>query len=603
MLDGGIPAGAERGAHAAQVATPVRVDALNRLAWELRSGDARRGLELALRAAALARGIGYRPGLAAALRNAGTCRYTLAEHDAALADLEEARRLFAEEGDEVGVASALHGIGNVSWRRGDHPAALSAHLRALESQRAEGDRQGEADSLNSLGNVWYHLGRYARALEHYQASLALKEELGDRVGVAYALNNIGNIHGRLGDYAGALDHHERSLALKRAVGERQSEGVSLLNLGNCHEALGEPERALEHLFEAIRVTRDVGDRRGEAGALQDIGRIYAARGETSRGVDFHRAALEVARETGMRYVEADTLVSLGAAQVGAGEPAEAAAHLEEALRIGLETESRRIVYEAHRTLADAWQAAGDAARALEHHREYHRVEREVFNAESDERIRSLMLQAEVERTHREAAILRRSHDDLTVAYARLSDADEEKARLVERLRGQAEELERVAREDALTGLLTRRRLDEVLPLEYERARRFGRDLTVVLADLDRFKQVNDRFSHATGDEVLRVVGRLLREHVRTIDVVARYGGEELVLLLVETPPDRAALLCEKLRAEVEGHDWSAVAPGLAVTLSMGVCGDVSLGSGERMVAAADARMYEAKRAGRNRVAR
>ncbi|MFL5383519.1 MAG: diguanylate cyclase [Longimicrobiaceae bacterium] len=87
-----------------------------------------------------------------------------------------------------------------------------------------------------------------------------------------------------------------------------------------------------------------------------------------------------------------------------------------------------------------------------------------------------------------------------------------------------------------------------------------------------------------------------------MDVAGRWGGEEFVLLLVETPPERAAGLCEKLRAAVEAHDWSALAPGLAVTLSLGVAGNGEAADPAALLAAADARLYQAKRAGRNRVA-
>jgi diguanylate cyclase (GGDEF)-like protein len=102
--------------------------------------------------------------------------------------------------------------------------------------------------------------------------------------------------------------------------------------------------------------------------------------------------------------------------------------------------------------------------------------------------------------------------------------------------------------------------------------------------------------------VLRAVARILRDGCRQIDLVARYGGEEFALVLVETPPASAALLCEKLRAAVESYDWPSLHPRLArVTLSFGLSGDLTLPDPAALLASADARLYQAKRTGRNRV--
>jgi diguanylate cyclase (GGDEF)-like protein len=104
-----------------------------------------------------------------------------------------------------------------------------------------------------------------------------------------------------------------------------------------------------------------------------------------------------------------------------------------------------------------------------------------------------------------------------------------------------------------------------------------------------------------GDEVLRRLGSVLRGRLRVVDLAARYGGEEFVLLLVETAPVHAAGLCEQLRAAVEGHAWGRIAPGLRLTISIGVACRDDTSTPASLLALADQRMYRAKRAGRNRV--
>ena len=166
-----------------------------------------------------------------------------------------------------------------------------------------------------------------------------------------------------------------------------------------------------------------------------------------------------------------------------------------------------------------------------------------------------------------------------------------------------EEVHRTRIEDGLTGLANRRQLEEFLDREMARCLRHGRALSLVLFDLDHFKQVNDGFGHLTGDEVLRTVAAIAREQVRREDCLARFGGEEFAVVLTETELIAARLFAERLRGTIEVHEFRAGADRVPVTIS---CGIASITPETRepaaLIAAADARLYEAKAAGRNRTA-
>ena len=163
-------------------------------------------------------------------------------------------------------------------------------------------------------------------------------------------------------------------------------------------------------------------------------------------------------------------------------------------------------------------------------------------------------------------------------------------------------LETLANTDSLTGLPNRRYLAAMLQAEYARAYQQVQPLSVVICDLDHFKQVNDSFSHAVGDQVLVEVADLLRANTRRDDYVSRHGGEEFVIVLPRTDHQQALQVCEKIRASIQHHDWASLHPDLRMTASFGICSDLSLATYEAMLAEADARLYAAKRAGRNRVA-
>jgi diguanylate cyclase (GGDEF)-like protein len=158
--------------------------------------------------------------------------------------------------------------------------------------------------------------------------------------------------------------------------------------------------------------------------------------------------------------------------------------------------------------------------------------------------------------------------------------------------------------DELTGLANRRRFMEVLDLELKRADRFHSPLALLLADLDDFKLVNDRFGHQTGDDVLRALSRVFRASLRDVDLPARLGGEEFAVLLPETDALGAEGLAERLRAELAALELQG--PGaepVHVTASFGVALYPEVGTGDELLSLADAALYEAKAAGKNRVVR
>jgi diguanylate cyclase (GGDEF)-like protein len=172
--------------------------------------------------------------------------------------------------------------------------------------------------------------------------------------------------------------------------------------------------------------------------------------------------------------------------------------------------------------------------------------------------------------------------------------------LVARLRereGQGE-LERLSVTDALTGLYNRRHLMGTLANEVQRSRRLRRTFSVLLADVDHFKQYNDTHGHLGGDAALVKVAEILRKMTRGVDSVARYGGEEFVVMLIEAPIATAAAVAERIRARVAAEEFS----GGTMTVSVGAAEYPTHGdTPEELIASADAAMYQAKSEGRDRV--
>lgn len=171
----------------------------------------------------------------------------------------------------------------------------------------------------------------------------------------------------------------------------------------------------------------------------------------------------------------------------------------------------------------------------------------------------------------------------------------------EELRAKAKDLELASRTDALTGLNNRRRVMEKLNEEAVRFQRNQRPFSVIICDVDHFKKVNDTYGHDCGDAVLKALADLLGWHIRKQDCLARWGGEEFLLLLPETNATGAAVLAEKLRRRVAEFEFTYAGATIPLTMTFGVAEFIRDYGVDACIVGADSALYKGKADGRNRV--
>ncbi|RME23391.1 MAG: GGDEF domain-containing protein [Deltaproteobacteria bacterium] len=165
-----------------------------------------------------------------------------------------------------------------------------------------------------------------------------------------------------------------------------------------------------------------------------------------------------------------------------------------------------------------------------------------------------------------------------------------------------EEIYRLTTTDGLTEVYNKRYFMENLDREISRARRYDRQLSMIMIDVDHFKQINDTYGHLAGDYVLKALARVLSENIRREDFLARYGGEEFAVILPEIGLANAKVMAEKVRRLVEEQEFSFEGTVIPVTISIGVATlDSQQMEGADLIARADEKLYEAKQSGRNRV--
>jgi diguanylate cyclase (GGDEF)-like protein len=620
------------------LATP-RVQALIARAWKRHREDGVEAVRIAGQAYRLARRLNDRVALAESLAVLSLSRNQASDAPRALEAAEEAVRLCEdpEAIPAIPVRVRMHVVYALAAARANLADYIRARIgfdTALTLARLCGDREREVDALADIGWMYHRQSNFLRALEYLQESLSLAEARQYLFGAAVALNRMGNAYDRLGDYGTALEAHHRGLALRREIGDRFGEASSLGNIGNVHIQMREYEEALSWHEACLALSREIGNKRQEASALGNIGLCYQVLGDLSASVQYHRDSLVLKTRMRDRQGEANSLGNLGSTLILRGEYAEAESYLIRALECNREIGDRHSethclialgrLYErgkgasgpnddrdvgslmtaleraheigsleleflTHEAFVEVYRARGDFENALAHYEEFHRLKETLFTEEMARRTRTIQARHEVEQARKEAEIQRLRNVELMEA---LAEAD-----------GLREVAERLAREDSLTGLLTRRYAEERLAEAFAHALRYRRPLTLVLADVDNFKRINDTCSHQVGDAVLKEVGQLFREGCRATDIAARFGGEEFLLILPETDGDAALTLCERLRSAVERFNWDTLCHGLHVTISMGLCDDIAQPGHEKMLSVADARLYAAKRDGKNLVLR
>jgi len=155
--------------------------------------------------------------------------------------------------------------------------------------------------------------------------------------------------------------------------------------------------------------------------------------------------------------------------------------------------------------------------------------------------------------------------------------------------------------DELTGLYNRRKMDEVLEAEFNKAKRYGGSMSVMILDIDYFKSVNDFYGHKAGDVVLSQIGGILRRSIRNIDTATRYGGEEFVIILPQTDFNSALSVAKKLKSLVRNSKFTSVEREITVSIGIASMPDDGINAVDDILKIADDFLYEAKNSGRDRI--
>lgn len=452
-------------------------------------------------------------------------------------DAAAAATLFETAGDaQLAVDAASLGAAHASLL-GNVSLASELATKSILGLDSVSDDRLRMEITNRLGIFCYYYLDYDRAVEQFEFSLAAAERIGDGEKVCRELYNIAD-----------------ALLLASQQQQQMSDVEVDITLLERAEAVA---RRLLGEKSAVASPR-LGNSRLLADVLCELGRPEDALqvlDEFRGGVDAITTASPCAD---LAWVEARCLRLAGRV-----EEALVVAHRD--VKIVQASDDEHDLMFALDELGACEEAAGDLAGALENAREVKRHMWQIHQRQTRQLVQQVWSSVETERAHRD-------------------------------LQAQAAAATRSAEEDALTGMGNRRLLGRFLRDEAAR----HTEVACVIADIDFFKEINDKFGHDVGDAVLRQIGQLFLSKTRHGQLAIRYGGDEFVVALPGVSLAAAHGFAERLRLAVSGLDWRTVAPGLHVTVSLGVGSGPAKGW-QAALTAADGRLLVAKRQGRNAV--
>jgi diguanylate cyclase len=539
-------------------------------------------------------------------RHAGSC-FAAAEqatereeHARALALLEDIGSSGESNPLALVRADALTSL--VHIRRGDVDAAAHHAAAAVAAARLQSEPLAMAYALVASARVSWRAGEHHQALAELESAWPVVERHDDWSLRFHCQNTTAVVFAQCGEYEESIDWHTQAAITARAAGAETLEAMTLANLAGRWLDIGDRSQRAGQSDEAKHAWAECVERNDRTMALVSrAGAIVARRVvATNRGVAlarlgrFESAQNQLAEAEELceqsRNLDGVAVVVLGRARMRLAQDRSEEAYRELAnliVRLEREKQARVGLQGVHELASELCEARGDVAEALRHHRRFHALHVELADERTQQKSRLLAIRLKTERALKEAA-------DERARAERLVEHNRELTRTTDRLQDEAHR-------DPLTGLANRRQLDAALARAFEGARTGLAPACVAMVDVDHFKAVNDTYSHQVGDRVLQQVARTLQAQARGHDLVGRYGGEEFCVILCRVDVTTAHQVCERLRSAIERADWAAIAPALKVTASFGMVDVASFNSLEDCLAATDERLYQAKRAGRNRV--
>lgn len=453
------------------------------------------------------------------------------------------------------------------WLKGHHPEAMMASEALLSLAEKKHLPLFKSKALNIQGNIHYELRHYEEALNRYLKALSWVESdsLPSHMGAAL-LNNIGEVHKASGDSAKALVSYEQAYEIATGLEDQNLAGIITLNKGEVLSIKGDYEKALELVTESADLFKKCGDFYNLAESHFILGDIYFKCGRFPEAEEVYLKSYNLAVESSDNDLyRIKALIRLGNLCLHAECYERALPFATRARDLAKAGNFPPLESEAAHLQSILNEKTGDLKGALEALKGYIALQNQLYESTYANMQNSLKTHFRLHQLETERAINKQRTHELEEKNSQLTILSKE----LEELKNMFQEL---SLKDSLTGIPNRRHFYTVFSQELKRAKRDKTPLSLIVLDVDYFKEYNDYYGHLSGDRCLmRIAGTLEDCLRRSVDLLARFGGDEFVLLLPNTNKAGAGILLEKLHEAVHTMriDHLSAPHSAFVTLSAG----------------------------------
>ena len=443
--------------------------------------------------------------------------------------------------------------------------ALIAANRANQLAQALNDTDWICSIQSNIGRIYWHIDDYSTSTEYYLNALKLAKNNHNSEMEISLINGLGLNQFGLGNYSKALEYFQYCLEIVNG-NDLSGQAYAYNNIAYCLYKLGREPEALEHGTTSLSLFTQLGTAAGMMETLHTLGAIQIALGNFDQALDYLQRGVGLSHQNQNQLLEITCRMEISRIFQIRGDFTLEKKELLQLLPTARKINSLTNIAQIHEWLAEVYKRKHNYQAALMHFEAFHRVHQKIFNDKSDQRIKVLEIMNQVETTRKQAEIYRE-----------------------------------LAGSDYLTHMNNRMSFQEKAEIAHKRAQSEKLHLAIIMLDIDHFKSYNDRFGHKIGDEILAIVASMIKDTARNGDITARYGGDEFIVLVVNTPAPCCFKIAERIRQAIAQKEIQVNGAAVKVTISVGfACYDPDqLPPLDRIIACADQAMYWAKQNGRN----